>query len=75
MSSAFRCQRLSKTFDDVAALDRVSLELRRPSIIGLLGRNGSGKTTLLRHVTGLALPWPAVPWCRLSLAVLQRRAA
>ncbi|MGE0448354.1 MAG: ABC transporter ATP-binding protein [Vicinamibacterales bacterium] len=36
-----------------AVLHAVSLEVRRGSIVGLLGPNGSGKTTLLRLMAGV----------------------
>lgn len=39
-----------------AALDGVSLELRRGSLVGLIGQNGSGKTTLTKHLNGLLRP-------------------
>ena len=38
-----------------AALDGVSLQARRGSVLGLLGPNGAGKTTLISHLSG-ALP-------------------
>jgi len=37
-------------------LDQVSLEVKRGTIVGLLGPNGSGKTTLLRIVAGILRP-------------------
>jgi energy-coupling factor transporter ATP-binding protein EcfA2 len=40
----------------VAALDGVSLEVPRGSLLGLVGRNGSGKTTLSKHLNGLLRP-------------------
>jgi ABC-2 type transport system ATP-binding protein len=56
MEYVFETNRLTKQFDSVKALDRIDLRVRRPSIVGLLGRNGSGKTTLIRHLMGLYLP-------------------
>ena len=38
---------VTKTFDDVLAVDRVSLSLQRGETLGLIGPNGAGKTTLL----------------------------
>ena len=35
-----------------AALDDVSLQARRGSVLGLLGPNGAGKTTLISHLSG-----------------------
>jgi iron complex transport system ATP-binding protein len=37
-------------------LDRVSVEIARGAIVGLLGPNGSGKTTLLRILGGILRP-------------------
>ena len=37
-------------------LDRVSLDVGRGTIVGLLGPNGSGKTTLLRILAGILQP-------------------
>ena len=35
------------------ALNKVSLEVNKGEILGLLGRNGSGKTTLMRIIAGI----------------------
>jgi ABC-2 type transport system ATP-binding protein len=56
MEFVFETDGLTKRFDSVTALDRIDLKVRRPSIVGLLGKNGSGKTTLIRHLMGLQLP-------------------
>lgn len=50
------CDRLTKRFGNVNALDGVDLQLSAGRIIGLLGPNGSGKTTLIKLLTGLLEP-------------------
>jgi energy-coupling factor transport system ATP-binding protein len=42
--------------DGRAALDSVSLTIRRGEFLALIGRNGSGKTTLAKHLNGLLAP-------------------
>ena len=43
-------------FDQVVALDHVSLDARRGEFLTILGESGSGKTTLLRVISGLERP-------------------
>jgi branched-chain amino acid transport system permease protein len=43
---------LSKAFKGVQALDRVSLQVHRGEILGLLGPNGSGKSTFINVISG-----------------------
>jgi ABC-2 type transport system ATP-binding protein len=52
----FQAELLTKRYGDKTALDRLTLELPRESVTGLIGRNGSGKTTLIRTIVGLTLP-------------------
>jgi len=47
---------LTKRFDEVVAVDRISFEVKRDEIYGFLGPNGAGKTTTIRILTGLARP-------------------
>ncbi len=49
-------RRLTKRFGDVAAVDAVSLDIRRGEFFSLLGPSGCGKTTLLRMIGGFELP-------------------
>ncbi len=47
---------LTKRFGDVAAVNAVSLDIRRGEFFSLLGPSGCGKTTLLRMIGGFELP-------------------
>ncbi len=46
-------QNVTKHFSEVIALDNVSLNVEKGSVLGLLGPNGAGKTTLLRIINNL----------------------
>lgn len=56
MATAFRTDRLSRTFGSVRALDDLSLEVPVGAVFGLLGPNGAGKTTTIRLLLGLIEP-------------------
>jgi len=47
---------LSRSYDDVVAVDSVSLEIERREVVGLLGHNGAGKTTVMKILTGYLEP-------------------
>ena len=51
-----RADQLSKRFDELVAVDRMSLEVREGEIYGLLGPNGAGKTTTISMICGLLKP-------------------
>ncbi len=53
---AVRVEGLAKRFGDVVAVDGVSLEVQRGSVLGLLGPNGAGKTTIVRVLATLLRP-------------------
>ncbi|MGH3113937.1 MAG: ATP-binding cassette domain-containing protein, partial [Gaiellaceae bacterium] len=51
-----RLDAVTKRFDDVVAVDGVSLEIPPGSFFALLGPSGCGKTTTLRMIGGFEEP-------------------
>ena len=49
-------------YGNIHALKGISLQVRRGSIVALLGANGSGKTTTLRAISGLLRPRHGEIW-------------
>jgi phospholipid/cholesterol/gamma-HCH transport system ATP-binding protein len=47
---------LHKSFNGVAVLKGVSLEVEKGELLALIGRSGYGKSVLLKHVAGLLRP-------------------
>jgi len=47
---------LTKRFEDVTAVDGLSLEVEKGELFGLLGPNGAGKTTTINVLCGLLEP-------------------
>ncbi|OFW60182.1 MAG: hypothetical protein A2Y75_02405 [Candidatus Solincola sediminis] len=45
-------ENLSKEFNGIKALDRVTLQIEKGEAFGLIGPNGAGKTTLVRVLAG-----------------------
>src|SRR2546425_6979964 len=50
------CDKLTKRFGHLTAVDHVSFEVEKGSIFGFLGPNGSGKSTVIRMLCGLLEP-------------------
>ncbi|MBI3576099.1 MAG: ABC transporter ATP-binding protein [Gammaproteobacteria bacterium] len=60
--SLLRVENVTRHFGGLAALDDVSLDIRRGEIYGLIGPNGAGKTTLFNVLTGLYAPDAGRVW-------------
>jgi branched-chain amino acid transport system ATP-binding protein len=56
LASFFEVENLTKRFGGLTALNKVSLQIARDEIVGLIGPNGSGKTTLIRCILGILKP-------------------
>jgi spermidine/putrescine transport system ATP-binding protein len=54
--SDIRLEGVTKRFDDVVAVDDLSLDIERGSFFALLGPSGCGKTTTLRMIGGFEDP-------------------
>jgi ABC-2 type transport system ATP-binding protein len=53
---------LTKRYGSRAAVDGLSLTVRRGEVFGFLGPNGAGKTTTLRMLVGLVRPTSGSAW-------------
>ncbi len=49
-------ENLTKKFEDVTAVDGLSLQVEKGELFGLLGPNGAGKTTIIKILCGLLEP-------------------
>ncbi len=47
---------LTKRYDNVLALDRVSMQVRKGEVLGFLGPNGAGKSTTMKILTCFTSP-------------------
>ena len=54
--AVLRVERITKEFGGLVAVNDVSLDIPRNSIVSLIGPNGAGKTTLFNMLTGLYKP-------------------
>jgi ABC-2 type transport system ATP-binding protein len=55
-TTVIKVEKLTKTFGNFTAVDRIGFEVKRGEIFGFLGANGAGKTTAMRMLCGLSQP-------------------
>lgn len=51
-----QARHLTKTFDDIKALNKLSLTIEEGQVFGLVGTNGAGKSTFLNLISGVMHP-------------------
>ena len=56
MKNIISVKNISKNFNDNLAVDRLSLEINKGEIYGLLGHNGAGKSTTINILLGFLQP-------------------
>ena len=52
MQTAIKVEQLSKSYDNLPAVDKISLSVKRGTVYGLLGANGAGKSTTIECILG-----------------------
>ncbi len=56
MNNVVKISEISKSYEDVKALNKISFEVEKGELFGLIGPDGAGKTTLFRILTTLLVP-------------------
>jgi Cu-processing system ATP-binding protein len=51
-----KLENISKSYEQIDALNAVSLEVKEGEVLGLVGPNGSGKSTMLKIMLGIIRP-------------------
>ncbi|MCC7353101.1 MAG: ABC transporter ATP-binding protein [Anaerolineae bacterium] len=59
---AIRCEKLTKRYNSVTALDSLDLTVPAGIVFGFLGPNGAGKTTTIKLLSGLTRPTAGRAW-------------
>ena len=51
-TNIIECKKLNKSYSGVHALKNFSLNIKKNSVVGLIGDNGAGKSTLIKILSG-----------------------
>ena len=62
IGAAIKADGLTRRFDDLAAVDDLTLSVDEGEIFGLVGPDGAGKTTTMRLLTGILEPSAGDGW-------------
>jgi ABC-2 type transport system ATP-binding protein len=62
MESAIKTRNLTKSFDQLIAVDGLTLTVHEGEIFGLVGPDGAGKTTTMRLLTAIMEPSSGEAW-------------
>jgi ABC-2 type transport system ATP-binding protein len=60
--TAIRVDNLTKKFDDLTAVDALTLSVSEGELFGLVGSDGAGKTTTMRMLTAIMEPTSGDAW-------------
>lgn len=53
MQTVIKVEQLSKSYDNLLAIDKISLSVKCGTVYGLLGANGAGKSTTIECILGI----------------------
>jgi len=56
MKNAIEVSELTKSFEEITAVDHISFAVKEGEVFGFVGPNGAGKSTTIRMLTGLSKP-------------------
>ena len=56
MAALIEAKGLRKAFGDIAAVNGISLKVKKGEVLGFLGPNGAGKSTTMKMITGFLEP-------------------
>jgi ABC-2 type transport system ATP-binding protein len=62
MNQSITIKDLTKSFNNIVAVDKLHFEVKKGELFGLVGPDGAGKTTTMRLLTGILAPTSGNAW-------------